>query len=278
MSEPLQPPKGLFEALLPPERSAKYYGWMYPSTPRIQKVVDELNERGIETKITDTEQFKAVAWLQGLSADDMVLLNTTRSEELFCRIATIQILFAFDGVPSVGDLRKARDALLDALQIQKQVAGKVDAVPRSVRRFAYKIQFEDALEVARSAITTRLEMVEGELHAVEAFIAAFSGKINTKGAPPNWVHHYLVRDAADIFFSVTGFRPARHLPVRGFEGFLTRFCDGIPGMKGENFTRLADIAVKSNGYKGTFFPFGNEVEEQLWLSSGQRGTEYLNSG
>ncbi|WP_171188280.1 hypothetical protein [Ruegeria sp. HKCCC2117] len=278
MSEPLLPPRGLVKALMPPERSAKYYGWVHLPTPRIQKIVDELNERGIETKITETEQFKAVAWLQGLSLDNMVLLNTARSEELFCRIATIQMLFVSDGVPSVGELRKAREALLDALAHQKQVAVKVNAVPRSVRRFAYKIQFEDAMEGALSAITARLEIVESELGTVEAFIAAFSGKINTRGAPPNWVHHYLVRDAADIFLSVTGYRPARNLPVRSFEGFLTRFCNGIPGMDSENFGRLADIAIKSNGYKGTFFPFGSEAEKNLWLSTGKRGTEYQNSG
>lgn len=277
MREPLQPPKGLAESLMPTVHSAAHFGWPWQPTPRVTEVVILLNERGIETKLTETAQFKAVGWLEGISAQNLTIPNTLRGEELFYQIGLIQVLLISDGVPTIGELRAARDALLDAQKVHANAILETKAVPTSVRRFGYGESFEFPLAAAQSAIENRLAMVEGELAAAEAAIVQIGEKVSKAGQPPIWWRHWILRHAADTFLNITGYKPARDLPVRSFEGFLQRFCADVPDMQGINYGRLADLATEPGGYKGRFIPFQNATEEQLWLSTGKRGTEYLQS-
>lgn len=278
MREPLQPPKGLAESLMPPVFSAAHFGWQWQPTPRVTEVVILLNERGIKTKLTETAQFEAIGWLQGISAQNLIIPNTLRGEELFYQIGLIQVLLISDGLPTIGELRAARDALLDAQKVHANAIFETKAVPPSVRRFGYGEGLETPLAVAQSAIENRLAMVEGELEAAEAAIVQIEKKVSESGQPPKWWRHWMLRHAADTFLNITGYKPARNLPVRSFEGFLTRFCADVPDMAGINYRRLADLATEPGGYKGRFIPFQSETEKQLWLSTGKRGTEYLQSG
>jgi len=106
-------------------------------------------------------------------------------------------------------------------------------------------------------------MVQNEISVLGEFSKSASGFEVSRGRKRKWAADQLLISATDLFYTITGYHPQRNLPVRSFEGFLQRFCRGIPIMENTDFKNLANAAIQNGGYKGVRLPISIEDECML---------------
>lgn len=240
------------------------YGWNGPVTSDVERVVTDMLDRGIVGSILDTEQYLAMEWLMEVTpgAGVTAIPPTKRGEALFIVLSQVRILLA-DETPSISEVRTAVKAVAEAATAIRAAKTSLFEVPETVKRFGYDALITQAVDQTHSNLEQRLFWLRKELNV----LSAIAGAKDTKGIgrTKDWKSRQLLRVASRVYYNVTGYRPARNLPVRGFEGFLTRFCNGVSETDGTNWRRLAEEAIRDPQMAGDFIPFESVAQMRLAL-------------
>jgi len=239
-------------------------GWPWPITQNIEFVAREMSARGIADNILKTDQYLAIEWLMEVTPGigSTTIPPTKRGEVLFVALSQVRIFFA-DEAPSISDLLVAIKAFEEAVAAMKSVKQTLFEVPEPIKRFGYDVLVTQTIGACHSNLGHRLESLRKELKVLSEISGVDLAQ--ETGRSRNWKPRLLLRVASQIYYNVTGYRPARRLPVRSFEGFFKRFCADIPEMERVNWRRLAEEAINDPQMAGEFIPFDSVEHERLSL-------------